>query len=29
MSRVVYKGVYDKVNKYKKVKQWNDKSLKS
>jgi hypothetical protein len=29
MSRDVYKGVYSKVNQYKNVKQWNDKSLKS
>jgi hypothetical protein len=29
MSRDVYKGVYNKVNQYKKVKQWNDKILKS
>jgi hypothetical protein len=29
MSRDVYKGVYNKVNQYKKVKQWNDISLKS
>jgi hypothetical protein len=29
MSRNVYWGVYNKVNQYKKAKQWNDKSLKS
>jgi hypothetical protein len=29
MSIDVYKGDYNKVTQYKKVKQWNDKSLKS
>jgi hypothetical protein len=29
MSRDVYKGVHNKVNQYKMVKQLNDKSLKS